>query len=161
MTAIERNTEMMSRNYYLQDGVFLGLREQLESLQVVQKSQSNLRGCNKPDPGQSLRKGNFVPIGKEDASTGSGRLTDTLYYETYVCKQLHRAKAKRKRAGDDLDTLPPLPPCNFSAKASITKTEAMICTLTYPAVHTCVQPGADEAELGATPWQQPTKQPAE
>ena len=124
---------MVNHVYQLENSEYIGLKEQLQELNVVLKKKSNIRGCSMPKAGESLKNGKFLPK-VEESPTTQGKQTSTLYTETYICGQLHSQRKKRQRSeGSD----GPVPHCGFTARAVISKQSPGICTLTYPAEHAC------------------------
>ena len=124
---------MVNHVYQLENCEYIGLKEQLQELNVVLKKKSNIRGCSMPKAGESLKNGKFLPKLEESVTT-QGKQTSTLYTETYICGHLHSQRKKRQRTeGSD----GPVPHCGFTARAVISKLNPEICTLTYPAEHAC------------------------
>jgi hypothetical protein len=52
---------MVNHVYQLENSEYIGLKEQLQELNVVLKKKSNIRGCSMPKEGEPLKNGNFRP----------------------------------------------------------------------------------------------------
>ena len=52
---------MVNHVYQLENCEYIGLKEQLQELNVVLKQKSKIRGCSMPKAGESLKNGNFLP----------------------------------------------------------------------------------------------------
>jgi len=130
----ESTRRMETRHYTLQDGVFVGLKEQLEDIHVARLKRVPLRGCSKPEVGKSLKEGNFVPV-LENRPTGSGRTSAALYREEYICATKHSSNKKRRRSDNPEEQLQ----CSFLATVEVSRIEPTTCVLKYPAEHACDQ----------------------
>ena len=98
---------MVNHVYQLENSEYIGLKEQLQELNIVLKKKSNIRGCSMPKAGESLKNGNFLPKLEENVTT-QVKQTSTLYTETYICGHLHshrKKKATIRRIGWTCSTL--------------------------------------------------------
>jgi hypothetical protein len=121
----------------LQDGVFVGLKEQLEDIHVARLKRVPLRGCSKPGIGESLQEGNFVPV-LLTRPTGSGRTNAALYREEYVCATKHSSNKKRHRNDNPEEQLQ----CSFLAVVEVSRISPTTYVFKYRAEHACDQDNA-------------------
>jgi hypothetical protein len=114
----ESTRRMETRHYTLQDGVFVGLKEQLEDIHVARLKRVPLRGCSKPEVGESLKEGNFVPV-LVNRPTGSGRTSAALYREEYICATKQSSNKKRRCNDNPEEQLQ----CSFLATVEVSRIE--------------------------------------
>ena len=93
---------MVNHVYQLETSEYIGLKEQLQELNIVLKQKSKIGGCSMPKAGESLKNGNFLPRLEESATT-QGKQTNTLYTETYICGHLHSQRKKSNEPKDRKD----------------------------------------------------------
>ena len=60
---------MVNHVYQLENSEYIGLKEQLQELNIVLKQKSKIGGCSMPKAGESLKNGNFRPKLEESVTT--------------------------------------------------------------------------------------------